>query len=572
MTTMEKTRMTKTSSSKKAPAVAGTVAAPTRTRRRAWWVLAGLAGLLGVMIAPLPSTAAGPAEDGLVCTTNSSASFVLTAKTGYVTTPDMNSMFMWSYSNGNNGFQYPGPNLCVNEGDNVTITLKNTLTQVPGPGLPAVPVPTSIMFPGISGVLADGQPSQPDLVNNSLTKVAVTGGSVTYTFKAADAGTYLYESGTDPQTQVRMGLVGALIVRPAGHPDYVYTPKSGYPSTQFNKTREFLHLLTEVDPDQHQAIEFGKPFDPTQYKPRYYMINGRSFPDTIAPNFSAHLPSQPYGSLVHVVPKSAGNPLPAVVRYLNAGPVNYPFHPHSNHERIIGIDGRQLANPNVVTSKGKSGTIDAVALGATSLVYTAAAGGAPGINDSFTLDALTATQETVIVTACQIGPTPPVPALPTPCAAGTGPYTVALKTATTFAHAAGTAATADTMADTSIDHFGIVVVPGQTQEGLFSWQDAQQWDPATMPVYVQVPQIQNRTEGAFWSGSPYLGVLSAMDLVMQGKAHFNQCGEFYHVAHSHALFQATNYGLMTGTGMLTMIRVDPPDPSKPDQSRSDCLK
>ncbi len=546
---------TSTAKSAARPTAAATSAGSPPARRRTWWVLAGLVGLLGAMLAPLPSAAATPAEEGLVCTTNPTASFVLTAKSGYVTTPDMNSMFMWSYTNGNNGFQYPGPYLCVNEGDKVTITLKNTLKRLASDGT-TVPVATSIMFPGISGVLADGQPVQPDLANNSLVKGAASGSSVTYTFTAGDPGTYLYESGTDPQTQVRMGLVGALIVRPAGHPDYVYAPKSGFPSTQFNPGHEYVHLLTEVDPDQHQAIEFGKDFDPTQYKPRYYMINGRSFPDTIAPNFSAHLPSQPYGSLVHVVPRSAANPLPALIRYLNAGPVNYPFHPHSNHERIVGVDGRQLANPNVVTSKGKAGTIDLAAVGATSLVYTAAAGGAPGINDTFTLGALSASQETVTVKSV----------------AGTGPYTLTLKAPTAFAHGWSTAATADTVADTSIDHFGIVVVPGQTQEGLFFWQDAQEWDPSTFPVTVQVPQIQNRTEGAFWSGTPYLGVLSAMDLIMQGKAHFNQCGEFYHVAHSHALFQATNYGLMTGTGMLTMIRVDPADPKNPAQSRPDCLK
>ena len=37
----------------------------------------------------------------------------------------------------------------------------------------------------------------------------------------------------------------------------------------------------------------------------------------------------------------------------------------------------------------------------------------------------------------------------------------------------------------------------------------------------------------------------------------NQCGEYYHVAHSHALEQATNYGASFG-GMMTLIRIDPP--------------
>jgi FtsP/CotA-like multicopper oxidase with cupredoxin domain len=442
-----------------------------RRFRRAWWMPLAAAGVVAAaMLAPIPTKAAPPPSEGLVCTTNASASFVLTARTGYITTPDLNSMFMWSYAAGNGSFQYPGPYLCVNEGDSVTITLKNTLA-----------VPTSIMFPGITGVHADGAPNQPDLSTNSLAKVAgANGGSVAYTFKAAKAGTYLYESGTDPQTQVRMGLVGALVVRPAGHPDYVYDPQPGYPATQFNPAHEYVHVLTEIDPDMHQAYEFGKPFDLTQYKARYFMINGRSFPDTIAPNFSSHLPAQPYGSLVHVTPRNAQNPLPAVVRYLNGGPVDYPFHPHSNHERIVGTDANQLVNPNLVDASAN-------------------------------------------------------------------------------------------VADTSADHFGIVVPPGQTQEGFFTWQDAQNWDPSTNPVGVQVPSIQNRTEGAYWSGSPYLGVLNPTELTGAGKAHFNQCGEFYHVAHSHALFQATNYGLQTGTGMLTMIRVDPVDPNNPGQPRPDCV-
>jgi hypothetical protein len=37
----------------------------------------------------------------------------------------------------------------------------------------------------------------------------------------------------------------------------------------------------------------------------------------------------------------------------------------------------------------------------------------------------------------------------------------------------------------------------------------------------------------------------------------NVCGEYYHVAHSHALQQATNYGATFG-GMMTLIRIDPP--------------
>ena len=52
---------------------------------------------------------------------------------------------MWSYANADTGgaFQEPGPVLCVNEGDTVTVNLHNGLAE-----------PTSIVFPGQEGVSA----------------------------------------------------------------------------------------------------------------------------------------------------------------------------------------------------------------------------------------------------------------------------------------------------------------------------------------------------------------------------------------------------------------------------------
>ena len=35
------------------------------------------------------------------------------------------------------------------------------------------------------------------------------------------------------------------------------------------------------------------------------MINGRSMPDTLAPNNASWLPTQPYGALVHIQPYDA---------------------------------------------------------------------------------------------------------------------------------------------------------------------------------------------------------------------------------------------------------------------------
>ena len=49
-------------------------------------------------------------------------------------------------------------------------------------------------------------------------------------------------------------------------------------------------LLSEIDPYQHQAVEQGKTFNMNNYHPRYWLINGRGFPDSIADNGASWLP------------------------------------------------------------------------------------------------------------------------------------------------------------------------------------------------------------------------------------------------------------------------------------------
>ncbi|MBI5030106.1 MAG: multicopper oxidase domain-containing protein [Chloroflexi bacterium] len=293
---------------------------------------------LAFLIVPLPfaheAVIAAPPQSGLVCTTGASPNpnFTLTTRADYITLPDGNTVLMWSFAPGNGSFQYPGPNLCVQQGDTVTITLNNTLSE-----------PVSLMFPGMENVQANGVPSQPQFNAGtlaSLAPTAPTGGSATYSFVASQPGTYLYESGTSMGKQVQMGLFGALIVRPSIGAQYAYDA-----STRFNPAAEFIMLFSEIDPALHQAVERNQPYNVTTYHPRYWMINGRAFPDTIAPNNAAWLIGQPYGALVHIRPRDASNPDPALVRYLNVGNLNHPFHPHGNHGRVIARDARVLRGP-----------------------------------------------------------------------------------------------------------------------------------------------------------------------------------------------------------------------------------
>ncbi len=255
----------------------------------------------------------------------------LWVKEGYLSTPDGNSIYFWGFSEGEAApAQLPGPRIICKQGEEVTVNLTNTL-----------PEPVSLCFPGQTGVTVNGQPVQPQYVNGKLvsfTNHALIGETITYTFTAEYAGTFLYESGTNPHKQVLMGLYGGIVIHPA---DYdANMDKTAYGSdTDTAYDREYLLIVGEIDPDFHNAVKQGKPYSIKNYKPRYWTINGRCAPDTMLKNDIDYLPHQPYGSMIMCQPDEK-----VLIRYINAGVGSHPLHPHGNHTRVIALDGRLLRN------------------------------------------------------------------------------------------------------------------------------------------------------------------------------------------------------------------------------------
>ena len=322
---------------------------------------------LAPMVATLLAATAYAAAPGITGTT-----FNLAATPAYITQPDGQAVYSWGYgctsgsttptfapSAISGGFcstmQIPGPTLIVTEKQIVTVILTNSLPTAAGN--------TSILFPGFNVTTSGG-------VAGLLTQEAAPAGTVTYTFTASTPGTHAYYSGTQGDLQVEMGLYGAIIVLPA-------TPVSGascigdlqtsnaaaqahwgegnfrlstsaYDNAHSCYDREYLFQFSEMDPNIHnQALaqvtaKVGSLNVPTEpYHPAYFMINGRSMPDDMDPNYATFYPHQPYNGNPHMHPGEQ-----VLIRVVGQGRWQHPFHEHGNHVRILARDGNLILTPS----------------------------------------------------------------------------------------------------------------------------------------------------------------------------------------------------------------------------------
>ncbi len=257
--------------------------------------------------------------------------FSLVAKQDFIATGDGDTFLMWGYAPEGGRMQYPGPVIKVNQGDVVTVTLRNEL--------PAQAGNVSIVFPGHEVKASGG-------VQGVLTREAAQADDpatpqdesmVVYEFTAANPGTYLYRSGTRPDLQVEMGLVGAIIVYPTG--GGFNDGKHAYNHSDSRFDREFLFLITEMDPRFHRYVESGRwaLIDTTTYFPTAWFINGRNWPDVMADAFVPWLPTQPYNCQPRMHPGER-----VLIRLVGAGRDLHPMHLHGNDFEVIAISGRLM--------------------------------------------------------------------------------------------------------------------------------------------------------------------------------------------------------------------------------------
>lgn len=448
----------------------------TKTMRDAGLLMIAVAALLPLLLFAVDADAM---IDGVGGT-----SFAFTAKADHISTPDGGSVLFWGYANGNSRAQYPGPTLIVNQGDTVTITLKNKLNM-----------PVSIVFPGQEGVTAVGGTT--GLLTQESSGINPTD-TVTYTFTATRAGTYLYHSGTRPELQVEMGLIGAIIVRPYAGADQAYND----PATQFD--HEYLFLLSEMDPRIHDLVEFQgvAALESTDYLsdyfPNYWFINGRNAPDTMFAPYAKWLPTQPYNCMPMTHPGDR-----MLMRVIGAGRDLHPFHHHGNHARVIARDGRLLES-----DPGVSGP---------DLSY-----------EVFTIQSV---------------PGKTVDAIFQWTGKGMG-WDI-------YGHQEDidNEPTGNFPGPEDIDHNGNGVF-----DPLPDLEPNEYAPDHGKPFPVNLPGDQELTFGGFWSGSPFLG---SSEPLPPGEGGLNPNAGFAFMWHSHTEKEMTNYNIFPG-GMMTMMIIDPP--------------
>jgi FtsP/CotA-like multicopper oxidase with cupredoxin domain len=325
----------------------------------------------------LLASVADAAAPGITGTT-----FNLTAQPAYINQPDGQAIYSWGYGCrvAPTGFapgaittatcstmQVPGPTLIIQAPASGSLSVTVNLAN----GLPTAAGNTSILFPGLTVTASGG-------VQGLLTREAAPGGTVSYTLSipSTAAGTHSYYSGSQGDLQVEMGLYGAIIVLPSAPPAACTTglpltapgnnaaaqlaagesdfrlARAAYNHPQACYDREYLFQFSEMDPNIHsQALaqvtaktgctagaagcSLNVPTEP--YHPAYFMINGRSMPDDMDPNYSPQYPHQPYNGNPHMHPGEL-----TLLRIIGQGRWQHPFHEHGNHVRILGRDGNLI--------------------------------------------------------------------------------------------------------------------------------------------------------------------------------------------------------------------------------------
>jgi hypothetical protein len=210
----------------------------------------------------------------------------------------------------------PGPVLIANADQSISIHVYNQLPAAPdGENALSIEVPASSARPDLSGIER----------NNDKT----------WNFGTLSPGTYLYEAGAAPfgPRQVRMGLAGILVVRPAAATFQACSCAYGNAAND-SFVDESTMVLNEFDP-AFNADPFG--FDPIDFNPSEFTMNGQAYD-----------PANPSAGAIGVL---GGTFDILLLHYANLTDHERGVTIGSERQRILADDSHVLTNPLDVATK-----------------------------------------------------------------------------------------------------------------------------------------------------------------------------------------------------------------------------
>ena len=229
----------------------------------------------------------------------------------------------------------------------------------------------------------DGEPSS---------SVAVPiGRSLTYFYRPTDAGTYMYHCHFEDTEHVHMGMTGVIYVRAKqnsgafGPPAGKYAYNDGLLPSHPNSTaydREYVVFLSEIWGASHWADAHIQLPEWTDYTPDFYLLNGRAYPDTLAPGNAAsgRLQYQPISSLVQA---NAGERV--LLRLVNLGYTQQSMTLEGIRMRVVGKDATLLRGRDGTDASYLSNTVSIGPGESVDAIFTAPAFSAASSYDTYLL-------------------------------------------------------------------------------------------------------------------------------------------------------------------------------------------
>lgn len=243
---------------------------------------------------------------------------------GYQSLITGENVYFRGFSAGQNIVNVPGESMIVQQGDTVEITIINTLDST-------------------HSFVIDGLVDSGPIAGND---------TITISFEATDAGSYLYYDSLNAPYNRLVGLHGGFAVMPNGQSDQLYP---GSPTF----VQQYFWIFNDIDPVWHAAIANGQT-PSTAYEPRYFTLNGLGGRPPGAPG--AHDPNvdaltDPRSALHgHIGDRT-------LVRIMNPGLAAQSVHCHANHVEWLTENGQirpDIWKKDCLYLDGDMGALDAI--------------------------------------------------------------------------------------------------------------------------------------------------------------------------------------------------------------------